>query len=62
MAAATACPSCGSNRLYKDGLRYLSDGSSVQRWLCRNCGYRFSNPNHTGSTRQWKNLPSGLNP
>ena len=36
------CPQCGSERLYKDGLRYLKDGSTVQRWLCRNCGYRFS--------------------
>jgi len=35
------CPRCGSEELYKDGLRYLAD-SSVQRWLCRNCGYRFS--------------------
>ncbi len=42
-----SCPRCGSTKLYKDGLRYLKMGSSVQRWLCRNCGYRFSetNPN-----------------
>ena len=39
------CPECGSERLYKDGLRYLGDGTNVQRWLCRNCGYRFSDPN-----------------
>jgi len=39
------CPQCGSKRLYKDGLRYLRDGSTVQRWLCRNCGYRFSDSN-----------------
>ncbi|MDI6848033.1 MAG: hypothetical protein QMD23_07935, partial [Candidatus Bathyarchaeia archaeon] len=38
------CPECGSERLYKDGLRYLKDGSTVQRWLCRDCGYRFSQP------------------
>jgi len=25
-------------------LRYLSDGSTIQRYLCRNCGYRFSWP------------------
>ena len=36
------CPECGGSRLYKAGLRYLADGSSVQRWLCRSCGYRFS--------------------
>jgi hypothetical protein len=37
-----AYPECGSTRLYKDGLRYLADGKTIQRWLCRNCGYRFS--------------------
>jgi len=36
------CSQCGSKLLYRDGIRYLSDGSTVQRWLCRNCGYRFS--------------------
>ena len=36
------CPQCGSKRIYKDGLRYVADGSSVQRYLCRDCGYRFS--------------------
>ncbi|MEM3752842.1 MAG: site-specific integrase [Candidatus Bathyarchaeia archaeon] len=61
MTAASACPSCGSNRLYKDGLRYLSDGSSVQRWLCRNCSYRFTDPKHKDKSG-WRNLPSGLNP
>jgi len=39
------CPQCSSTSLYKDGLRYLSDGTSIQRWLCRNCGYRFTDPN-----------------
>ena len=32
----------GSVRLFRAGFRYLSDGKNVQRWLCRNCGYRFS--------------------
>jgi integrase len=36
------CPECSSSRIDKAGLRYLSDGSSVQRYLCRVCGYRFS--------------------
>jgi len=36
------CPECGSPRLYRDGLRYLNDSVAVQRWLCRKCGYRFS--------------------
>ena len=39
---AVKCPQCDSNRLFRDGLRYLNDGSGVQRFLCRSCGYRFS--------------------
>jgi integrase len=38
------CPQCGSGRTWRDGLRYLFDGTSIQRWLCRSCGYRFSEP------------------
>jgi integrase/recombinase XerD len=43
-----ACPQCNSKRLYKDGLRY-TNSEAVQRFLCRDCGYRFSensNKNH----------------
>ncbi len=36
------CPECCGTRLFRDGLRRLPDGSAVQRWLCRKCGYRFS--------------------
>ena len=54
------CPQCGSNKLYKDGLRYLADGTTVQRWLCRNCGYRFTDPNHKRRSK-WKNPPFNLN-
>ncbi len=36
------CPECGSQRLYKAGNRYLANGEPIQRWLCRDCGYRFS--------------------
>jgi integrase len=54
------CPRCNSPKLYKDGLRYLADGSSVQRWLCRNCGYRFTEPNRKAKTG-WKSLPFSLN-
>ena len=38
------CPQCGSKRVWKDGIRRLADGSVIQRWLCRDCGYRFSDP------------------
>jgi len=35
------CPDCGSTRVWKDGLRYTGEGP-IQRWLCRDCGLRFS--------------------
>jgi len=38
-----ACPECGSTQTWKDGIRYSGRGS-VQRYLCRRCGYRFSDP------------------
>jgi integrase len=35
------CPECGSSKTWKDGLRYVQ-GAQIQRFLCRDCGYRFS--------------------
>jgi len=49
--ASPLCPQCGSSKLYKDGFRYLLDGSEVQRLLCRNCGYRFSEKGPQGSAQ-----------
>jgi len=37
-----SCPGCGSTKTWKDGLRYNHSGDPTQRWLCRSCGYRFS--------------------
>jgi len=45
------CPECGSSRLYKDGFRYLENGATVQRWLCRDCGLRFSRKRFNVSER-----------
>ena len=36
-----SCPECGASRLFKDGVRRTIDGD-LQRFLCRTCGYRFS--------------------
>jgi len=38
-----SCPGCMSQRVWRDGVRSTSHGD-VQRWLCRGCGYRFSEP------------------
>jgi len=35
------CPECGSTKTWKDGIRQTNDGD-IQRYLCRECGYRFS--------------------
>jgi len=37
------CPECGSTKTWRDGIRKNGAGL-VQRWICRNCGYRFSDP------------------
>jgi integrase len=39
-----SCPQCGSKKLWRDGLRYSIFGDEIQRWLCRDCGLRFSDP------------------
>ena len=36
------CPECNGSRINKDGLRYTNEGQ-IQRFLCRDCGFRFSN-------------------
>jgi integrase len=38
-----SCPECGSGRIVRDGLRYSSD-VSVQRFRCKDCDHRFSDP------------------
>ena len=48
------CPQCGSHRLYRAGLRYLSDGTTVQRWLCRDCNLRFSEKRPLQKTQNWQ--------
>ena len=53
--AKPKCPECGSKRTYKDGIRYTKN-KEIQRYLCRNCAYRFSEKSNkdcqTNNTRQ----------
>lgn len=60
-SASPLCPQCGSSKLYRDGLRYLADGSSVQRWLCRECAYRFSEKPPQKNLKWQINTPNTLN-
>ncbi|MCJ7425503.1 tyrosine-type recombinase/integrase [Candidatus Bathyarchaeota archaeon] len=50
------CPQCGSTKLWRDGLRYSPFGDRIQRWLCRNCGFRFSDPDDV--QRAWSTFES----
>jgi len=46
------CPQCNSQRVWRDGLRYSrSNGETIQRWLCRHCALRFSQPHRSLSER-----------
>jgi integrase/predicted RNA-binding Zn-ribbon protein involved in translation (DUF1610 family) len=40
--ASPLCPKCGSQKLWRDGKRYSPFEDEIQRWLCRDCGLRFS--------------------
>jgi Site-specific recombinase XerD len=50
------CPECGSSKIYKAGFRYTRSNGQVQRYLCRECGFRFSEKTNkhsqTNSDRQ----------
>jgi len=40
------CPQCRSLRVWKDGFRHLA-GRKIQRYLCRDCAFRFSESTQT---------------
>lgn len=45
LAQPPKCPECTSQKVWKDGIRRTTQGD-VQRWVCRDCGFRFS-PNES---------------
>jgi len=50
------CPECTSQRVWRDGMRRTSV-SDVQRWICRSCGYRFSQPRVEVHVRRQATVP-----
>ena len=36
------CPKCGRENIRKNGMILKNDGSRVQRYQCRDCGYSFT--------------------
>jgi integrase/predicted RNA-binding Zn-ribbon protein involved in translation (DUF1610 family) len=49
--ASPLCPQCGSANLWRSGFRYSILGEKIQRWLCRKCGFRFSDPEDVEASR-----------
>ena len=46
------CPQCGSKKLWRDGNTYTIFDDKIQRWLCRDCGHRFSDRNDLESAKK----------
>jgi integrase len=38
------CPQCNSPRIFRNGTRKLRTGEKAQTYICRSCGYRFTDP------------------
>ena len=53
-----SCPECSSKKIWKAGNRYV-DNLKVQRFLCRDCGFRFTDPEFTRKSVLNKNQQSG---
>ncbi|MCL5949129.1 MAG: tyrosine-type recombinase/integrase [Candidatus Bathyarchaeota archaeon] len=41
---AIVCPECLSEKFFRDGKRKLANGETTQRYICRECGYRYTLP------------------
>ncbi|HTY76095.1 MAG TPA: tyrosine-type recombinase/integrase [Candidatus Nanoarchaeia archaeon] len=38
------CPKCSSKNVWQNGKRHTPEGFEIQRWSCRDCSFRFSDP------------------
>jgi integrase len=45
VGSSPLCPRCHSKRVWRAAKRYTLEGFEIQRWLCRDCRLRFSDPN-----------------
>lgn len=50
-SASPLCSRCGSKRVWRDAKRYTKLGDEIQRWSCRDCGRRFSDPQDVAKAR-----------
>jgi integrase len=54
VAISLSCPRCRSRRLWRAGVRHSNFGDEIQRWLCRDCRFRFSDPENV--QRAWSSI------
>jgi integrase len=54
------CPQCSNEKIWKDGFRYTDHGK-IQRFMCRECGYRFSYVKNSNTPRYRNNCQIGDN-
>ncbi len=47
-----SCPQCNSKKVWRDGNRYTIFDDKIQRWLCKECGHRFSDKDDLQKTKQ----------
>jgi integrase len=52
VGSSPLCTRCKSTRAWRDAKRYTPNGFEIQRWSCRNCGVRFSDPNDTQRAKE----------
>jgi integrase len=52
VGSSPLCPRCHSKRVWKDAKRYTPNGFEIQRWSCRDCTMRFSDPNDTKRAKE----------
>jgi transcription elongation factor Elf1 len=46
------CPECGSSKVYRNGAAYNNFDIKIQRYVCRSCGRRFSDPDDLKRAKQ----------
>jgi len=55
VGSSPLCPKCRSRRVWRDAKRYTPQGFEIQRWSCRDCGVRFSDPTDTQRAKEAMN-------
>ena len=55
VGSSPLCPKCRSRRVWRDAKRYTPQGFEIQRWSCRDCGVRFSDPSDTQRAKEAMN-------